>query len=165
MNNITSNLINSDKKKILEELITNQLSDVKIDRKLYYKDFRRIIKYIDSSIFGDKCCMWNGYVTNETNSKRGTYVNFFFRNKKVALHRLLYENFVGDLSDEYYLKFICEDENCNGKCCNINHMKKYKYNNNNNDDEQILHKSEKKPKKKNMRKVQSLNENLELRFD
>lgn len=118
------------KKKILDELITKQLKNVNQERKLYNKDLRRIVKYIDSSIFDEnKCCKWNGYVTNEANSKRGTYVNFFFRNKKVALHRLLYENFVGVLGEENYLKFSCDDcENC-GKCCNINHMIKYKYNN------------------------------------
>jgi hypothetical protein len=121
---------NYNKKKILDELISKQLKTVNLERKLYNKDLRRIVKYIDMTIFDEnKCCMWNGYVTNEANAKRGTYVNFFFRNKKVALHRLLYENFVGVLGEENYLKFSCDDyENC-GKCCNINHMIKYKYNN------------------------------------
>lgn len=118
------------KKKILEELITKQLKNIDPERKLFNKDLRRIVKYIDTSIFDDdKCCKWNGYVTNEANSKRGTYVNFFFRNKKVALHRLLYENFVGILGDENYLKFSCDDSDNFGKCCNVNHMIKYKYNN------------------------------------
>lgn len=122
--------INSEKKKFLKELTDNQLKNVNHDRKLHFKDFRRIIKYINSSIFDDtKCCMWDGYVTNDTNSKRGTYVNFFFKNKKVALHRLLYENFVGQLGDDYYLKFSCDEEKNCGKCCNIYHMIKYKYNN------------------------------------
>ncbi len=119
---------NDDQKKFLDELITKQIKNIPIERKLHNKDLRRIVKYINSSIFDeDKCCMWNGYVTSGTNSRGGTYVNFFFRNKKVALHRLLYENFVGPLGCEYYLKFSCDD-NCNdGKCCNIHHMLKYKY--------------------------------------
>lgn len=119
-----------DKKKILDELITKQLKNISMERKLHNKDLRRIVKYIHSSIFDEnKCCMWNGYVTNETNSKRGTYVNFFFRNKKVALHRLLFENFVGSLGEDYYLKFSCDDNLSEGKCCNVHHMIKYKYNN------------------------------------
>lgn len=120
-----------EKKKYLKELITNQLKTVPPNRRLIYKDLARITKYIDSSIFDDDvCCIWDGYVTNAKNSKKGTYINFFFRNKKVALHRLLYENFIGDLGDDYYLKFSCKHEENKGKCCNVNHMLKYKYNSN-----------------------------------
>lgn len=117
---------NSDKKKFLKELMNNQLKNVPIDRKLHYKDLVRISKYINSSIFDDeKCCIWNGYVTNLKNIKKGTYINFFFRSKKVALHRLFYDNFIGPLCDDEYIKFSCENK---GRCCNINHMIKYKYN-------------------------------------
>ena len=120
-----------EKKKYLKELITNQLKTVPPNRRLIYKDLARITKYIDSSIFDeDTCCIWDGYVTNAKNAKKGTYINFFFRNKKVALHRLLYENFVGILGDDYYLKFSCENDENKGKCCNVNHMLKYKYNTN-----------------------------------
>lgn len=176
---------NCNKKKILDELISKQLKNVNLERKLYNKDLRRIVKYINMSIFDEnKCCMWNGYVTNEANAKRGTYVNFFFRNKKVALHRLLYENFVGVLGDENYLKFSCDDyENC-GKCCNINHMIKYKYNNQKDylkpgeekekkslENESIIEKINKdnnnvEPKKTRKKKGKKfLSENLILSFD
>jgi hypothetical protein len=171
---------NADKKKFLDELITKQIKNVPIERKLHNKDLRRIVKYINSSIFDEeKCCMWNGYVTNETNSKRGTYVNFFFRNKKVALHRLLYENFVGPLGEENYIKFSCDDNNNNdGKCCNINHMLKYKYISSyqNTDNENInvdnkeknnqnVEKSIIKGKKKTVTKRTFINENLKLSFE
>lgn len=43
---------------------------------------------------------------------------------KAALHRLLYSNFVDHLSEDEYLKFTCDNK---GKCCNIYHMKKFKY--------------------------------------
>ncbi len=123
--------INLEKKKYLRELISNQLKNIQPNRRLLYKDLCRISKYIDSSIFDeDECCLWNGYITNSKNARKVTYINFFFRNKKVALHRLLYENFVGILSDDYYLKFSCDDDENKGKCCNINHMIKYKYNSN-----------------------------------
>lgn len=120
-----------EKKKYLKELVTNQLKTVPPNRRLIYKDLARITKYIETSIFDENvCCIWDGYVTNAKNAKKGTYINFFFRNKKVALHRLLYENFVGQLGDDYYLKFSCENDENRGKCCNVNHMLKYKYNTN-----------------------------------
>lgn len=118
-----------EKKKYLKELVANQLKTVSPDRRLIYKDLVRITKYINSSVFDENnCCNWLGYVTNATNVKKGTYINFFFRNKKVAFHRLIYENYVGPLGDDYYLKFTCENEENKGKCCNVNHMLKYKYN-------------------------------------
>ncbi len=112
------------KKKILNELMTRQRKNIPIERKLQYRDMCRIIKYIDSSILGQKCCVWTGYITNLKNASKGTYINFYFRNKKVALHRLLYKNYVGDVSDDDYLKFSCGHK---GVCCNTNHMIKYTY--------------------------------------
>ena len=90
---------------LLKELIVRQLKNVTYDKKLQYTDLKRICKYINSSIFDEnKCCEWNGYITNANNLNKGTYVNFYFRKKKAALHRLLYCNFIGDLSDDEYLK-------------------------------------------------------------
>ena len=104
---------------IFKELIKRQLPDVPSQWKLNINDMKRICKYIDTSIFDDKkCCMWNGYITNMNNSNKGTYVNFYFHNKKVALHRLLYSNFVAPLDSSEYLKFNCNNK---GICCNINH--------------------------------------------
>lgn len=164
-----------EKKKYLKELITNQLKTVPLNRKLIYKDLARITKYIESSIFDeDKCCIWDGYVTNAKNSKKGTYINFFFRNKKVALHRLLYENFVGPLGDDYYLKFICENEENKGKCCNIHHMLKYKYNINIEDDvcvncntnkNQSIEEITNSEKKTNNNDNNKNNNNLNIEFD
>ena len=119
-----------EKKKYLRELVSNQLKHVPSGRRLVYSDLSRISKHITISVFDeDNCCVWGGYVTNAKNSHKGVYVNFFFRNKKVALHRLLYENFVGPLGDDYYLKFTCDNQGNRGKCCNVNHMVKHKYNN------------------------------------
>ncbi|XWV24868.1 hypothetical protein QJ856_gp0915 [Tupanvirus deep ocean] len=114
---------------IFKELIKKQLPDVPSQWKLNINDMKRICKYIDTSIFDKKqCCIWNGYITNMNNSNKGTYVNFYFRNKKVALHRLLYSNFVAPLDSSEYLKFNCDNK---GICCNINHYEKYKYSKNN----------------------------------
>jgi hypothetical protein len=111
---------------ILRELLNKQIDDVDIDKKMQYSDLKRMCKYIDTSIFDeDQCCIWKGYVTNSNNSKKGTYINFYFKGKKAALHRLLYCNFVEELSNECYLKFNCENK---GTCCNISHLKKFYYN-------------------------------------
>jgi hypothetical protein len=110
---------------LFKELIENQLPDIPNHWRLGINDMKRICKYINSSIFdSDQCCLWNGYITNMHNSNKGTYVNFYFQNKKVALHRLLYSNYVAPLSSNEYLKFNCDNK---GICCNINHYEKYKY--------------------------------------
>lgn len=114
---------------IFKELIKSQLSDIPAQWKLNINDMKRICKYIDTSIFDKhECCLWNGYITNINNSNKGTYVNFYFRNKKVALHRLLYSNFVAPLDSSEYLKFNCDNK---GVCCNVYHYEKYKYSKNN----------------------------------
>lgn len=107
------------------ELIDRQLGDISLSKKLQCSDIRRLCKYIDGNIFKeDGCCLWNGYITNSNNPHRGIYVNFYFKKRKVALHRLLYSNYIGQLGDDEYIKFIC---NGKGKCCNIHHFKKFKY--------------------------------------
>lgn len=124
---VTKSIKNSNE--IFKELIKRQLPDIPSQWKLNINDMKRICKYIDTSIFSRKqCCIWNGYITNMNNSNKGTYVNFYFRNKKVALHRLLYSNFVAPLNSSEYLKFNCDNK---GICCNINHYEKYKYSKNN----------------------------------
>ena len=44
------------------------------------------------------------------------------KNKKIALHRLLYCNFIEPLNDNEYLKFTCNNK---GKCCSLKHLKKF----------------------------------------
>ena len=105
---------------IFQELILKQRQDCDIDKKLTLMDIKRVSKNISTSIFDvSQCSIWNGYITNKKNSKI-CYINFYFRQQKVALHRLLYENYVEDLETNQYIKFTCS---CKGKCCNINHMK------------------------------------------
>lgn len=107
----------------IDELMSRQLKDVSYDRKLGFSDMKRICKYADKNIFDKRmCCLWKGYITNKDETDKGAYVNFFFRNSKTTLHRLLYVNFVGKLNDGEYLRFCCENK---GKCCNIHHVKKF----------------------------------------
>lgn len=116
-----------DKNIFFNELLKKQIKGISTDKKLNYNDIKRISKFIKSSVFDkNKCSIWNGYITNENNNLKGTYINFYFNKKKIALHRLLYLNYIGHLSDNEYLKFSCENR---GKCCNVYHMKKYTYNN------------------------------------
>lgn len=108
--------------KVLSELLSNQLKKVDSSKKLDYSDIIRLRKYIDKSIFNkDSCVLWKGYVTNLNKKKKGLYINFFYKKKKYALHRLLYINYIGPLYDDEYLKFTCDNNGC---CCNINHLKK-----------------------------------------
>lgn len=114
----TSNLNND---QIFVELIKNQKKGISNDKKLLYNDLKRISKYLTSSIFGNECSIWNGYVTVIKNEDKNSYINFYFNGKKYALHRLLYVNYIGELLDSEYIKFKCPNK---GKCCNINHFYK-----------------------------------------
>lgn len=112
----------------LKELIKKQLKNISNDKKLTFNDIKRISKFLTSSIFDkNKCSLWNGYITNENNQSKGTYINFYFNKKKIALHRLLYINYIEDVNNNEYIKFSCLNK---GKCCNIYHMNKYIYNKN-----------------------------------
>lgn len=123
--NIDNDEQNIDSNIFLKDLIDNQLHDVNLYKKLYYNDLKRISKFINSSIFNkNKCSLWTGYITNKNNMKRGTYINFYFNKKKIALHRLLYLNYIGNITKNEYIKFNCVNK---GRCCNINHMIKYMY--------------------------------------
>lgn len=105
---------------IFQELIKKQRKDCKESKKLTLQDIKRISKNIKSSIFDTSgCTLWNGYITNKNKTAKSSYINFYFRHRKVALHRLLYENYISELEDNQYIKFNCP---CKGICCNLNHM-------------------------------------------
>jgi hypothetical protein len=111
---------------IIKELLNNQLPYVNYQKKLAYNDIKRISKFLETSIFdNNNCAIWNGYITNDKNQAKGIYINFYFNHKKIALHRLLYLNYIGDILNTEYIKFSCINK---GKCCNIHHMKKFTYN-------------------------------------
>ena len=111
----------NDNDKILFELIQKQKKNIISEKKLLYNDLKRISKFLKKSIFDDECSLWNGYITVIKNQDKNSYVNFYFNGKKYALHRLLYNNYIGDLYDNEYIKFTCPNK---GKCCNINHFSK-----------------------------------------
>ena len=111
---------------IFNQMIKQQRKNIPEQYKLYYKDMKRILKYIDSSIFDNNCCIWKGYIPYNKNY----YVNFYLHNKKTSLHRVLYINFVGNLFDNRYLTFKCNNKGCISLNCicikkEIKYTKKY----------------------------------------
>lgn len=128
--------INISKKKQSErerDLKRRQLPNVPASKRLRPNDIHRIVQHTDNSIFDEEsCALWTGYITNLKNKRKGTYINFYFRDKKkVALHRLLYANFKGVIADTDYIKYSCPNK---GRCCNINHMVRFEYNSNEKED-------------------------------
>lgn len=110
---------------LVAEMIRNQLDTVQVDFRLTHCDLKRIAKYVEQSIFTPNICtLWQGYVTDRKKSNKGSYVNFYFRRKKIALHRLLYINFMGPLQENEYVRFRCKNK---GHCCNINCLEKNRY--------------------------------------
>lgn len=112
--------ITSTKNQILVQLSQYQRKNLPYKLKLDFDDIQRIIENIDTSPFDDEeCCIWNGYITY--NNDKCKYINFYFKHRKIALHRLLYINYVGNLENKNYLKFTCNNK---GTCCNIKHIEK-----------------------------------------
>jgi len=117
---------------IFQELIKNQRKNLLSNKKLSYSDLKRISSYINTSIFNNDCSIWLGYITVISNKhnvgtdkvpeiKNTSFINFFFNGKKQALHRILYYNFIGELSDSEYLKYSCDNK---GSCCTLSHISK-----------------------------------------
>jgi hypothetical protein len=114
-----------DNNTLLNELVQMQRTKIPLQKKISFVDMKRICKNINSSIFDtDNCCLWQGYITNNDHPEKGVYINFYFKGKKVALHRILYINYVDNLNSDEYLKYVCNNV---GKCCNMHHLKKFKY--------------------------------------
>ena len=148
--------------KIVNELIKKQLKDVPEESKLSINDILRISKKLHSSIFDENnCSIWQGYIAglnkylkHRTNASNIS-VTFYFKNKKVSLQRLLYNNYKGLIERDEYLKFTCNNP---GKCCNLNHIIKFKYRDNKNS-------TNSKAKINKPENIVIENENFKLYFD
>jgi hypothetical protein len=121
--NIQNKLNNNN---IYKELLAKQRKNIDTKFKFSPADLKRVAKYLNNSIFNNECNIWLGYITNNNNDTKGTYINFYFKKRKIALHRLLYINFVDKLSSYEYIKYTCKNK---GRCCCINHIKRIKYKN------------------------------------
>ena len=114
---------------IFNNLLNNQKKNI-FNNRLEYSDLKRISNNLSTCIFDkNECSIWKG---SSITINDNTYVNFYFNGKKKSLQRLLYENYVGKISNQY-INYTCENK---GLCCNINHFsvkpKKIKKNNINN---------------------------------
>ena len=111
---------------LLNELFDNQLKNIQNNYyRLDYDDLKRVLKYINGSIFDiDNCCLWNGFITNNKNTSVNPYIYFYFKNRKISIRRLLYINYKGSLDVDEYLIGNCIN---NTTCCNIHHMRKLRY--------------------------------------
>tara|TARA_B100001248_G_scaffold170318_1_gene129024 strand:+ start:15285 stop:15737 length:453 start_codon:yes stop_codon:yes gene_type:complete len=140
------------------ELIQKQRKECKDSKKLNLSELKRISKNLDTSIFSeDSCSIWTGYITNNTSDVKPSYINFYFRNKKIALHRLLYENYIDNLDKNQYLKYNCKNK---GICCNVNHIEVV----NSNKNEKINKVNPKEDKEEDNEK-EDKNTNLIVNFD
>jgi hypothetical protein len=104
---------------ILEELISHQLKDIPVDR-MGYGDLLRLSKRLQSSIFNSDCVPFKVHQRSKK-SKRLSYPVFFFNGERVALNRLLYKNFIGELISGEYLHCGCGHYNC---LC-LSHLEKH----------------------------------------
>ena len=94
-----------DKNILIQELVNKQRKNIDILNKLSFREFLRIVKNIDSSLFcKENCCVWKGYHITKNNKK---YINFFFHQKKKLLKRLLYINYIDKLENNEYIKTTC----------------------------------------------------------
>ena len=146
------------KNHILIELLNKQKNDIENNKKLNLNDITRICKKLNKSIFTNECSLWNGYITILKNNDK--YINFYFKKKKYALLRLLYQNFIEDLNKNEYITNTCDNK---GICCCINHIiKKNKIN-------KINKKSLKNIKKKknnyNKKSFEIINLNNKTKYD
>lgn len=117
--NIDNNSISS-KNQILVQMLQYQKKGLPYKMRLDLEDIKRIVENINTSPFDEnECCIWDGYITN--NNEKCKYINFYFKHRKIALHRLLYINYVCNLENKNYLKFTCQNK---GTCCNIKHIEK-----------------------------------------
>ena len=106
---------------MVDTLINLQRANCRVDKLLSEKDLKRIFNRTGGIInTTNECILWKGYITHN----KIDYINFYFKGKKCALHRILYINFKGKLNDNDYLEYICTDKSNKGKCCNINHIVK-----------------------------------------
>jgi hypothetical protein len=113
---------------LLNNIIDLQRPNIRSDKLLSEKDLKRIINRTGGIInTTNECILWKGYITHN----KIDYINFYFKGKKCALHRILYINFKGKLNDNDYLEFTCLDKSNKGRCCNINHIIKKRNTKNN----------------------------------
>ena len=113
-------MINSinNKNEILGNLIKNQRENIELKSKLLLSDLKRLTNNLTKDIFCEECSLWEGPILVANNKE---YISFFINGKKISLNRILYKNYIGNLDDNEYLKYSCENK---GRCCSLKHIYK-----------------------------------------
>lgn len=78
--------------------------------KLTFSDIKRLDKKLNKNIFTNECVLYNGHTRNNQ-------CIFSYNGKKISLQRLLYHNYINDIS-QHHVKLKCKNQTC---CC-INHF-------------------------------------------
>jgi hypothetical protein len=107
-------------KVILAHLLIIQREEINENYKLDIYLIVKVIKLLGSTLLENlvkhnrlECWLYkNKYKTNN--------INFYIKGKKIALHRILYINFIDELDKNIYLKHSCNNNNC----YNIYHLEK-----------------------------------------
>lgn len=107
-----------DKEELLKTLIDKQRKNIPDEDRLEVKDIRRLVKFLQDTIFNEHGCTgWDGYYCKTF--KKCTGITFFFKKEKRMIHRLLYINYKGDIPNNCFIRFTCPT---GPYCCNVNHM-------------------------------------------
>ena len=66
------------------------------------KEKERILAKCDGDIFGDECVLWRGTKSSggSKGSKGNQHGRFWFRGHEVRAHRILFHNFVAEITHE-----------------------------------------------------------------
>jgi len=82
------------------------------------KDKKRILAKCDGDIFGDQCVLWRGSTKGRSKGHQHGHVRF--GGNVVLVHRLLYHNFVGNLTDsKEHVLHRCDTD---GRCVCLQHL-------------------------------------------
>lgn len=97
-------------------LFKNQRKDIEKSgsyERIKLDEIKRLDKNIYENFFdSDECVLYHGEVKNN-------YATISFKKKKVSVHRLIYHNYVGHISNSDKIEFLCDKK---GNCCNIKHF-------------------------------------------
>lgn len=83
--------------------------------KLSFDDIKRLDKYIDNDIFNkdnDECIIYKGEL-------KKNYATISFKSRKVSVHRLLYHNYIDNITEHDQILFNCKNKST---CCNLMHF-------------------------------------------
>lgn len=85
--------------------------------RMSFEDIKRVEKNIQGDIFSNECCSYKGEITNKN------YLTISFNGIKVSVLRLLYHNYIDDITENHILTYKCKNRSL---CCCLNHLGCYR---------------------------------------